>query len=78
MNCLLVDAMARLIFKNASNFKDSFTNEWNGSLQRKGERDRLEMKLCYGSKCKASIFLGNPTFEECFRKLYSPILGSDR
>jgi len=40
----------------------------------KGERDNIEMKLCFGNKKEPEFFLGNNNFDKLSFRLYGPLI----
>jgi len=55
--------------------KKAFMDRWIGNKTfSKGERDNIEMKLCFGNKKEPDFFLGNNNFDELSFKLYGPLI----
>ena len=53
----------------------AFTERWMGNKTfSKGERDNLEMKLCFGSHKEPYFFLGNNNFDKLAFRLYGPLI----
>ncbi len=59
----------------SKNEKKAFTDKWIGNKTfSKGERDNIEMKLCFGNKKEPYFFLGNNNFDKLSFKLYGPLI----
>ncbi len=59
----------------SKNEKKAFTDKWIGNKTfSKGERDNIEMKLCFGNKKEPDFFLGNNNFDKLSFKLYGPLI----
>jgi len=57
------------------NEKKAFTDRWIGNKSfSKGERDNIEMKLCFGNKKEPDFFLGNNNFDKLSFRLYGPLI----
>ena len=40
----------------------------------KGERDNIEMKMCFGNEKEPDFFLGNNNFDQLSYRLYGPLI----
>ena len=59
----------------SKNEKKAFSDRWIGSKNFfKGERDNIEMKLCFGNEKEPYFFLGNNKFDELSFRLYAPLI----
>ncbi len=59
----------------SKNEKKAFTDRWIGNKNfSKGERDNIEMKVCFGSKKEPDFFLGNNNFDQLSFRLYGPLI----
>ncbi len=59
----------------SKNEKKAFTDRWIGNKSfSKGERDNIEMKLCFGNKKEPDFFLGNNNFDKLSFRLYGPLI----
>ncbi|MCR8544259.1 MAG: exodeoxyribonuclease V subunit gamma [Prochlorococcus marinus XMU1427] len=59
----------------SKNEKKSFTDRWIGNKTfSKGERDNIEMKLCFGNKKEPDFFLENNNFDKLSFRLYGPLI----
>ena len=59
----------------SKNEKKAFTHRWIGNKTfYKGERDNIEMKLCFGNEKEPDFFFGNDNFDKLSFKLYGPLL----
>ncbi len=57
------------------NEKKAFIDRWIGNKTfSKGERDNIEMKLCFGNKKEPDFFLGNNNFDKLAFRLYGPLI----
>ncbi len=57
------------------NKKKAFMDRWIGNkIFSKGERDNIEMKLCFGNNKEAEFFLGNNNFDKLSFRLYGPLI----
>jgi len=52
-------------------FKDKWIGNKNFS---KGERDNIEMKMCFGNEKEPDFFLGNNNFDQLSYRLYGPLI----
>jgi len=53
----------------------AFNDRWIGNkIFSKGERDNIEMKLCFGNKKEPDFFLGNNNFDKLSFRLYAPLI----
>ena len=78
MNCWPVPpesgwALAMGNLKKSDLGKTSFKKKWEGNLYLKGEIEKPEMKLCFGSNFSSNSFLENEIFNEAFHSLYDRI-----
>ncbi len=61
----------------SKNEKKAFTDRWNGNKSfSKGERDNIEMKLCFGNEKEPNFFLGNNNFDKLSFRLYGPLINA--
>ena len=61
----------------SKNEKKAFTDRWIGNKSfTKGERDNIEMKLCFGNEKKPDFFLGNNNFDKLSFRLYGPLINA--
>ncbi len=59
----------------SKNQKKAFTDRWIGNKTfSKGERDNIEMKLCFGNKKEPDFFLENNNFDKLSFRLYGPLI----
>jgi len=59
----------------SKNEKKAFTDKWIGNKNfSKGERDNIEMKLCFGNEKEPDFFLGNNNFDQLSYRLYGPLI----
>ncbi|MBO6979574.1 MAG: exodeoxyribonuclease V subunit gamma [Prochlorococcus marinus XMU1428] len=59
----------------SKNEKKAFMDRWIGNKTfSKGERDNIEMKLCFGNKKEPDFFLGNNNFDKLSFRLYGPLI----
>ena len=59
----------------SKNEKKAFTDRWIGNKTfSKGERDNIEMKMCFGDKKEPDFFLENSNFEKLSFRLYAPLI----
>ena len=42
----------------------------------KGERDNIEMKMCFGNEKEPGLFLGNNSFDQLAYRLYGPLINA--
>ncbi|MBO8232201.1 exodeoxyribonuclease V subunit chi [Prochlorococcus marinus str. MU1402] len=57
------------------NEKKAFTDKWIGNKNfSKGERDNIEMKMCFGNEKEPDFFLGNNNFDQLSYRLYGPLI----
>jgi len=57
------------------NEKKAFTDKWIGNKNfSKGERDNIEMKICFGNEKEPDFFLENNNFEQLSYRLYGPLI----
>ncbi len=54
----------------------AFAKKWNGSFNFKGEREKADMKIVFGSNIESSDFTESKAFKTCFETLYTPIIES--
>jgi len=55
--------------------KKAFTDKWIGNKNfSKGERDNIEMKMCFGNEKEPDFFLGNNNFDQLSYRLYAPLI----
>ncbi len=59
----------------SKNEKKAFMDRWIGNKTfSKGERDNIEMKLCFGNKKEPDFFLGNNNFDKLSYRLFGPLI----
>ena len=59
----------------SKNEKKAFIDKWIGNKNfYKGERDNIEMKLCFGNEKEPYFFLGNNNFDKLAFRLYGPLI----
>ncbi len=59
----------------SKNEKKAFTDRWIGNKTfSKGERDNIEMKLCFGNEKEPDFFLSNNNFDKLSCRLYRPLI----
>jgi len=55
--------------------KKAFTDTWIGNKNfTKGERDNIEMKMCFGNEKESDFFFGNNNFDKLSFKLYGSLI----
>jgi len=63
---------AKIKFKNE---QKAFSERWIGNKYfNKGERDNIEMKMCFGTEKDPDFFLSNNEFDNLSCKIYRPLL----
>jgi len=61
----------------SKNEKKAFTDRWIGNKSfSKGERDNIEMKLCFGNQKEPNFFLDNNNFDKLSYRLYAPLINA--
>jgi len=64
-----------LLIEKLKNEKKAFTDKWIGNkIFSKGERDNIEMKICFGNEKEPDFFLGNNNFDQLSYRLYGPLI----
>jgi len=59
----------------SKNEKKAFTDRWIGNKTFfKGERDNIEMKMCFGNEKEPDFFFGNNNFDKLSFRLYKPLI----
>ncbi|WP_288246952.1 exodeoxyribonuclease V subunit gamma [uncultured Prochlorococcus sp.] len=59
----------------SKNEKKAFIDKWIGNKNfSKGERDNIEMKMCFGNEIEPDFFLGNNNFDQLSYRLYGPLI----
>jgi len=59
----------------SKNEKKAFTDKWIGNKNfSRGERDNIEMKMCFGNEKEPDFFLGNNNFDQLSYRLYSSLI----
>jgi len=59
----------------SKNEKKAFIDKWIGNKNfSKGERDNIEMKMCFGNEKEPDFFLGNNNFDQLSYRLYGPLI----
>jgi len=59
----------------SKNEKKAFTEKWIGNKNfSKGERDNIEIKMCFGNEKEPDFFLGNNNFDQLSYRLYGPLI----
>ena len=59
------------------NEKKVFSDRWIGNKtfsNSKGERDNIEMKMCFGNKKEPEFFFENQKFDKLSFRLYGPLI----
>ena len=80
--CLPIPPISSFNFINALKFHNYekainiFNKTWVGSEFSLGERDKDEMKLCFGESIDPDFFIKNNLFYELAKSLYQPIVNS--
>ena len=80
--CLPIPPISSFNFINALNYFDRekaqniFKKTWVGSEYLLGEREKYEMKLCFGESKDPDYFIKNDTFNKLSNSLYQPIINS--
>ncbi len=61
----------------SKNEKKAFTDRWIGNKSfSKGERDNIEMKLCFGNEKEPDFFLRNNNFDKLSFRIYGPLINA--
>jgi len=61
----------------SNNEKKAFMDRWIGNKSfSKGERDNIEMKLCFGNQKEPDFYLENNNFDKLSFRLYSPLINA--
>jgi len=59
----------------SKNEKKAFTDKWIGNKNfSKGERDNIEIKMCFGNEKEPDFFLGNNNFDQLSYRLYGSLI----
>jgi exodeoxyribonuclease V gamma subunit len=59
----------------SKNGKQAFSDRWIGNKTfSKGERDNIEMKMCFGNKKEPDFFFENEKFDKLSFRLYGPLI----
>ena len=59
----------------SKNEKKAFSDRWIGNKNyTKGERDNIEIKMCFGDKIEPDLFFGNDKFDDLSFRFYAPLL----
>ncbi len=59
----------------SKNEKKAFSDRWIGNkIFSKGERDNIEMLMCFGDKKEPDFFFGNSNFDKLSFRLYCPLI----
>jgi len=59
----------------SKNEKKAFTDRWIGNKTfSKGERENIEMKLCFGNEKEPDFFLENNNFDKLSFRIYGPLI----
>ena len=80
--CLPIPPISSFNFINALNFFDYekaqniFKKTWVGTEFSIGEREKYEMKLCFGESKDPEFFIKNDSFNKLSNSLYQPIINS--
>ncbi len=57
------------------NEKKAFSDRWIGNKNfTKGERDNMEIQICFGNKKEPDFFFGNELFEKLAIRFYAPLI----
>lgn len=57
----------------ARKIRQAFISAWDGSPWNRGERQKTEMQICFGSECRATDLLDAEIFWTVFDALYTPL-----
>jgi len=61
----------------SKNEKKAFRDRWIGNKSfSKGERDNIEMKLCFGNEKEPDFFLRNNNFDKLSFRFYGPLINA--
>ena len=61
--------------KQFKNERKAFSDQWIGNKNFiNGERDNIEMKICFGKNKEPEFFFGNDKFDKLSLKIYGPLL----
>jgi len=59
----------------SKNERKAFKDRWIGNkIFSKGERDNIEMKMCFGNQIEPDFFFGNNNFDKLSFRLYGPLI----
>ena len=59
----------------SKNENKAFIDRWIGNKTfSKGERDNIEMKICFGDEKEPDFFFGNNNFDKLSFRLYGPLI----
>ena len=59
------------------NERKAFSDRWIGNKNfTKGERDNIEMQICFGNKKNPDFFLENEMFDNLSLKIYGPLISA--
>ena len=67
-------ARALQLHKGEDAANRAFRSQWQGDFQAFPERERPEMRLCFGEGCDSEQLLEAPGFEAAFQGLYQPLV----
>ena len=66
--------LAHIVLRNVLE-KKVFSERWIGNKTfSKGERDNIEMKMCFGNKKEPDFFFENQKFDKLSFRLYGPLI----
>ena len=72
---VIIDYLQLMQNIKSKNEKKAFTDKWIGNKNfSKGERDNVEMKMCFGDEKEPDFFLGNNNFDQLSYRLYGPLI----
>ena len=59
----------------SKNEKKAFSDRWIGNKNyTKGERDNIEIQMCFGDKKEPDFFFGNDKFDDLSFRFYAPLI----
>ncbi len=69
-------AFAKSIAKDKRNSEDAFSQVWNGNFIKDGEKEKIEMRICFGKNYEAMKIINSDIFPQGFSMLYEPLINS--
>tara|TARA_Y100000589_G_scaffold256344_1_gene245489 strand:- start:89 stop:3277 length:3189 start_codon:yes stop_codon:yes gene_type:complete len=82
LKCLPIPPLSSFKFINTLKLNDYnkaidvFRKTWTGSEFSTGEREKYEMKLCFGEFKEPEFFINNKSFNKLAKSLYQPLVNS--